>query len=108
MLSVMARTHGMRRTVEYKTWIGMRQRCRNPRNKNFRNYGGHGIKVCFKSFEEFYTEVGPKPSPDHSIDRFPDNNGHYEKGNIRWATWSQQNANKRRRTHCPRGHPLPD
>jgi len=96
-------THGKSRTPEYKIWRGMIQRCRDLKDPH---YGGRGIRVVFKSFQEFFAEVGKRPSADHSIDRWPNFDGDYAPGNVRWATWSQQNANQRRRTYCPRGHPL--
>lgn len=66
----------------------------NPNNPAFPRYGGRGIQFRFSSFEEFLEEVGFKPTPKHSIER-KDNNGHYEKGNIRWATNLEQQRNKR-------------
>ena len=110
----MRKTHGMKGTPEYSTWTGMLKRCRNPKHNSWKNYGGRGISVKFASFEEFFAEIGPKPSPDLSVDRI-DNDGNYESGNIRWATRSEQRMNTRPRkpqrgyrrtlqTHCPRGH----
>lgn len=63
---------------------------------SYKNYGGRGIRVEFASFEEFLAEVGPKP-PGTSIDRI-DNDGNYAPGNVRWATRSQQDHNKRHGT----------
>lgn len=93
------RRHGGARRVtghlpEYKVWMSMRARCagKDPR------YGGRGIKVCerWDDFAAFYADMGPRPSPDLSIDRI-NNDGHYEPGNCRWATDAQQRANKRPR-----------
>ena len=103
------RTHGMTSTPEYGIWKGMKRRCLNPRDSYWENYGGRGISICerwLNSFENFYADMGKRPSPDLSIDRYPNNDGNYEPANCRWATKSQQNANRRRPTHCPRGHPL--
>lgn len=71
----------------------MVQRCHNPKHPKFATYGGRGILVCERwreSFETFLADVGPRPSPKHSIDRHPDPNGNYEPGNVRWATQKQQ------------------
>lgn len=91
------RTHGMHASTEYSTWRHIQQRCYNPKNKAWDNYGGRGIRVCQEwrdSFEAFYAHVGPRPSKDLTLDRI-NNDGHYEPGNVRWATWQQQHANKR-------------
>jgi hypothetical protein len=84
---------------EYAVWRGMRSRCLDPRTANFRNYGGRGITICDRwrdSYEAFLTDVGRRPGPGYSIDRI-DVNGHYEPGNVRWATDAEQRANKRPR-----------
>lgn len=80
----------------YQTWVSMRARCRDPGHPNFARYGGRGVVVCARwlSFEAFLSDVGPRPSPLHSIDRI-DNDGNYEPGNVRWATAAEQNRNKR-------------
>lgn len=82
-----------KRTAEYVVFIGAKNRCQNPNNPNFHNYGGRGIEFRFSSFDEFFEELGRRPSPDHSVDRI-DVNGHYEKGNVRWATRKEQNRNR--------------
>ncbi len=83
---------------EYKVWSRMKDRCGNPKNHKWADYGGRGIRVCPRweiSFEAFLSDIGPRPSSKHSIDRFPDPNGGYEPGNCRWATAGQQARNKR-------------
>lgn len=99
--------HGMSRSNEYAIWANMIDRCLNSRNSSYARYGGRGIRVCSawrESFENFYRDVGPRPSLKHSLDRFPDNNGNYEPGNIRWATRrEQQNNTSRNRFITTRG-----
>lgn len=101
-------THGAarsyRQTLEYRSWIGMKERCSNPKNKCYASYGGRGIRVCdrwISDFSQFLADMGPKPSPKHSIDRI-DNDGHYEPANCRWATTTQQVRNSRRTRLDPR------
>lgn len=81
---------------EYFTYHAMIQRCNNPKNTRYKNYGGRGIKVCdrwMESFENFLEDMGLKPTPDYSLDRFPNVNGNYEKSNCRWATVFEQASN---------------
>jgi hypothetical protein len=86
--------HGMCGTPEYAAWANAIQRCQNPKNTRYADWGGRGIEFRFKSFQEFYAEVGPIPSPQHQLDR-KDNDGHYEVGNVRWVPKSVQQKNKR-------------
>lgn len=93
-------THGSTRNYnkssEYNAWVVMRDRCHNPNNKNYHNYGGRGIKVCerWDDFSNFINDLGEKPSKKHSLDRIV-NDGGYEPSNCRWATLEQQANNKR-------------
>ena len=86
-------THGMSKTPEWDAYVHAEQRCTNPKDKGWKNYGGRGIKFLFSSFEKFYKELGCRPK-GKSLDR-KNNNGNYEPGNVRWAT-SKQQANNRR------------
>lgn len=91
-------THGLSRTLEYRIWRGMITRCTNPNRESWKKYGGRGISVCARwrsSFESFLADMGPRPSPRHSIER-EDNDGNYEPGNCRWATATEQGRNTRR------------
>ena len=90
-------THNGSATPEYRAYYHAKQRCGNPSNSNYINYGGRGIEFRFNSFEEFLEHVGIRPSMEHSLDRI-DTNGHYESGNLRWATDKQQANNRRKRS----------
>jgi hypothetical protein len=84
------------RSQEWVSWVCMRRRRTDPKHDAFKYYGGRGITVCerWSSFENFFSDMGKKPSQKRSIDRVnPD--GNYEHGNCRWATKSQQRRNQR-------------
>lgn len=90
--------HGDTYTIEYKIWAGMRRRCSNPNEVSYQRYGGRGIAVCDKwnnSFEAFLEDVGPRPGPEYSLERI-DNDRGYEPGNVKWATYTEQNRNTSR------------
>lgn len=89
-----------RRSSEYLAYLNARQRCMNPRTRGFKYWGGRGIEFRYTSFDEFLADVGPKPSPELTLDRI-DNDGHYEPGNCRWATRAVQIANQRPRRPRP-------
>ena len=90
-------------TDEYHIYMGAKTRCRNPNSPGYVDYGGRGIEFRFKSFQHFLIVMGRRPSPQHSLDRFPDNNGHYEPGNVRWATSFEQTRNSRRNKYLTLG-----
>lgn len=84
---------------ELGIWNAMLFRCYKPTAANYRDYGGRGIRVCMEwrhSFAAFMRDLGPRPSPRHSLDRI-DVDGHYEPGNVRWALPAVQAHNQRPR-----------
>jgi hypothetical protein len=91
------RVHGKSQTAEHRVWRHMLGRCENPTDDAYARYGGRGITVCeqWHDFSTFYADVGPRPSSTHTLDRYPNNNGNYEPGNVRWATRLEQGQNKR-------------
>jgi len=95
-----------KREATYRAWRNMLARCFNPKHVSFKDYGGRGISVSelfvpserlpsAKAFKNFISYVGLRPTAQHSLDRYPDVNGHYVPGNIRWATNEEQASNKR-------------
>lgn len=87
--------HGLSDTPEYSTWLGVKERCFNPTGMNVVWYAGVKMHPAWVDDPVAFIEyMGPRPTPMHSIDRFPNRHGDYEPGNVRWATWHQQNWNK--------------
>ena len=86
--------HGLGGTPTYRSWYSMLQRCTNPRDLGWTNYGGRGIKVCdeWLTIEGFVRDMGLRPV-GMSLDRI-DTDGNYEPGNCRWATVTEQNRNR--------------
>lgn len=96
-------THGLSKSVTYKAWLHMRERCLNPKDKCYPDWGGRGITVCSRwlhSFENFLSDMGEKP-PGLSLGRI-DNDGNYTPKNCRWETHSQQMKNRRPFGSSPR------
>lgn len=89
--------HGMKHTAEYSIWCSMKDRCYNPNNKTYKDYGGRGVYICEEwknSFEIFYQDMGPKPTPSSSIHR-KDDSLCYCKESCIWASKKQQGREKR-------------
>ena len=88
--------HGMTDTRIHYIWRGMIQRCENPNHRQYKYWGGRGISVSeeFHDFQTWYEHIGPRPGPEYSQDRI-ENNGNYERGNIRWTIQHEQRVNSR-------------
>jgi hypothetical protein len=95
---------------EYRIWLMMLMRTTDPRHVSYKYYGQRGIIVAPEwsdpetGFDAFLKFIGPRPSEHFTVDRYPDPDGHYAPGNVRWATGSQQAANKSR---LPKGQMVP-
>ncbi len=89
--------HNMTGTPEHSAWLGLIGRCTNINDQDYHHYGGRGISVCAEwkdSFENFYKDMGDRPSDKHSIDRV-DNEGNYTSANCKWSTMQEQSNNRR-------------
>lgn len=96
MAAVKNVTHRRSGTPEHYIWQSMRQRCTNPKNIGYVNYGGRGIAVCerWKRFDAFLEDMGNRPSPQHTLERVNNDLG-YSKANCVWASKKAQSNNKR-------------
>ena len=88
--------HSVARSSEYVAWECLRQRCLYPNYRQFKDYGGRGIKVCerWDDFQNFLADMGPKPGPEYSVERI-NNDGDYAPDNCKWATRKEQQGNRR-------------
>lgn len=87
---------------EYISWCRIKDRCFNEKCLDYPNYGGKGITICDEwktNFAAFLKHIGKRPSPIHSVDRYPNKNGNYEPFNVRWATPKQQSRNLNKNIH---------
>lgn len=78
---------------EYYAYQAAKKRCTNPSTDGYHRYGGRGIQFKFKNFGEWWSVLGKRDSPAHSVDRI-NNDGDYEAGNVRWASRVEQARNK--------------
>lgn len=104
------KTHGMTNRPVYRVWCTMKARCYNPKTESYPRYGGRGITVCdrwLESFENFYSDMGPRPSAKHTLER-KNNDGNYCPENCEWIVAEKQ-ASNRRNNHLVtfRGRTLP-
>ena len=92
-------THGHKprsgTTATFLSWMNAKRRCTNPEHPRWKDWGGRGITMCerWMGFEYFLADMGEKP-PGLTLER-KNNNGNYEPGNCRWATYAAQSMNKR-------------
>ena len=91
-------THGKSKSRVYSIWKNMIKRCYNTNHEFFADYGGRGIQVCdrWKIFINFFADMGDPPLATMALDRI-EVDGDYELNNCRWATWAEQNNNKRQK-----------
>lgn len=91
---------------EYETWKNIKQRCHNPKNPKYYQYGARGIEVCErwrKNFFDFLRDMGERPKGNYSIERI-DNNKGYSSDNCKWATTREQSLNKRKNKNNTSGY----
>lgn len=101
---------GLRKHPLYRKWVNIKTRCFNTSYPEYHYYGGRGITVCpewrndFKAFYDYVITLDNYGKEGYSLDRFPNNDGDYEPGNLRWATNHQQGVNRRRRLDNKSGY----
>lgn len=89
---------GGKKSPEYSSWSSARNRCHNPKDKAWKYYGERGVAMCEEwrnDFRSFLAYIGLRPAGT-TLDRYPDADGNYQPGNVRWATSSQQQNNRRK------------
>ena len=87
-------TRSLGASIERRAYSNAKNRATNPKYRAYHRYGGRGIEFRFENYEDFLDCVGRRPSDKHSLDRI-NNDGHYERGNLRWATQTEQVRNRR-------------
>jgi len=95
-MSMINYKHGMYNTPEYNSWVSMKKRCLNKSHKSYVRYGGRGITISndwINSFDKFLSDMGNRPTDNHSLDRIDNNKGYY-KSNCKWSTKIEQQRNK--------------
>jgi len=95
------KTHGKTKTPEYRNWSAMKYRCLCETSQDYPAYGGSGVRISDRwigrdGFENFLSDMGKRPTKLHSLDRFPNRDGNYEPGNVRWASPIEQRHNQDR------------
>lgn len=95
--------HGMVNHPAYTSWNAARKRCRYKNGDDYANYGGRGIEfdTRWDDFNQFWADMGPTWFKGSSLDRWPDTNGNYAPGNVRWATAREQGNNRQRHAMIP-------
>jgi hypothetical protein len=96
------RKHGMSGTAEYRTYLDAKAKCKNPNNRDYGRFGAVGVKFLFKSFEQFFAELGRRPK-GKVLDRH-NRFGNFEQGNVRWAPLNDVAKNRRKHKLLLRRH----